>query len=205
MIGSSRGALKKLEDKEASKPVCTDGPRVSYQQAFNAYAKTWLSKAQDWITGLCAFCFLVYGCAGCGVYPLWSNAWLRMCKDGHEDDTDQTWEGGGHWRCGNCLEQWTWSTGGPRRAIVIGDLAGDEVFQAFIGSAKGGTAAEAARRAQCETQMAILKTASMLETLNGKEMTKENVLLGIKALNEKNAGQLGQMVKNQILLFQGSI
>ena len=115
-------------------------------------------------------------------YPLESNSWFRLSSKALEQG--HTYDAQGHWRCANCLEKWEWGVGGSKRIIITGSPEDVEIFVSFVGTIPD----------DLELQLGLLKAATLLKEVEGKTITKEVVMEGIKQLNERCSGRLGQML-----------
>ena len=137
------------------------------------------------MTEICLGIYLLYGCASCASYPLRSNSWFRLSHKA--DGQGHTYDAKGHWRCANCLEKWEWRVGGSKRIIITGSPQNLKIFVSFVGRIP----------VDLELQLGILKAVTLLKEVKGKTITKEVVMEGIKRLNERCWGRLGQMLPTQ--------
>lgn len=71
--------------------------------------------------------------------------------------------------------------------LVAGSPEDDEVFCSYVGTVP----------ADLELQLGLLKTATLLEEVKGKEVTKERILEAIRKLNDEVSGRLGQFLKTK--------
>ena len=71
--------------------------------------------------------------------------------------------------------------------LVAGSPDDDEVFCSYVGTAP----------ADLELQLGLLKTATLLKEVKGKEVTKERILEAIRKLNDEVSGRLGQFLKTK--------
>jgi hypothetical protein len=137
-----------------------------------------LRLAVDWVVELCNICYLWYACAACGMIPVRSNMWWRLVRlavefrEGLESASSDT----GHWHCGNCLTQWNWTSDGGKRVFAFGRLEDESqpVLWGYIGDTQG---------TKLESKIQALKACTMLEVLDGKEVTREHLLEAIEQLN----------------------
>ena len=132
----------------ASTPTDTTQTRVAFPtQSFVQLmsANQQLRKSTDFIYILSPWCALFYGCEHCLAVPLRSCSWWRTIRplSAPAEGLTESSGGGGnkpkaHWRCGNCLEEWTWGKQGATRVFAIGgnddkgDASSDYIY-AYIG------------------------------------------------------------------------
>ena len=177
--------MEKRRRSDASSSGAIEAPPISIREAVDGYKDTLIAKASDWVTKLCLGVYMLYGCAKCHVYPLESNRWFRFCWI--EKEKGKTYTKDGPWRCTSCLHKWTWAEGGTQRMLVAGSPDDDEIFCSYVGTAP----------ADLELHLGLLKTATLLEEVKGKEVTKERILEAIRKLNDEVSGRLGQFLKTK--------
>ena len=73
--------------------------------------------------------------------------------------------------------------------LVAGSPEDDEVLCSYVGTVPA--------TADLEWQQGLLKTATLLEEVKGKEVTKERILEAIRKLNDEVSGRLGQFLKTK--------
>ena len=151
-----------------------------------------LRSALDWVFMIGSWLFLLYGCPSCFIFPCMSNCWYRFQRLVKSEAVGATVCGDtdGQWRCANCLERWSWATGGAYRLLVIGDwnpIA--QTFQSYV-LAFVGQISDAQNN-----MINYLKGCKALETLNGHPITRENVLRMIHTLNVETDRRLTKGIK----------
>ena len=172
----------KKRRSDASSSGAIEAPPISIREAVDGYNNTLIAKGTDWVTQLCLGLYILYGCAKCHIYPLKSNKWYRLGWT--QERQGQTYTKEGQWRCGNCLHRWTWGEGGTQRMLVAGSPDDDEVFCSYVGTVPD----------DLELQLGLLKTATLLKEVKGKQVTKKRILEAIQILNDEVAGRLGQFL-----------
>ena len=76
--------------------------------------------------------------------------------------------------------------------LVAGSPDDDEIFCSYVGTAPN----------DLELQLGLLKTATLLKEVKGKEVTKERILEAIQKLNDECSGRLGQFLKTKVYRSQ---
>ena len=164
----------------------TDAGGVSYTEVFQQMtANQQYRKSTDFIYILSPWCALFYGCSYCRVVPLRSCSWWRVVRPATEPKEGLTEASGGggskpraHWRCGNCLEEWTWGDQGDKRVFAIGGNCGEgEVFTDYIYAYIG------AIPQSLENRINFIKGCVLLKQINGRVIGKETLLTAIAELN----------------------
>jgi hypothetical protein len=177
----SRGQfILKRHDVKASTAGSLAGLKAV--DVYNALVKSKeLRKGRDWISRLGPDVFILYGCINCKTWPLQSCSFYRTMKLAAKEDFGCSEGKDGTWRCGNCLEKWSWGADGCYRLFVIG------------GSPEADTMINHkywfidATTASIENKLQFLKGCQALKELNGRKVsiTFESVLQVIKTLNEE--------------------
>ena len=145
----------------------------------------------DWHTEIAGGTVRIhYGCWVCGTWTVASNTWWRMIRSKIGDLRDGLSDplAGCFWACGECCEEWTWGTGGHKRLIMIKNAEGKTHF-ATVGETQG---------TDLENLIHFLKAARALSYLNGRALTKVNIMallaevhvLAVRQLREQIPGQL---------------
>ena len=153
----------------------------------------------DWIIQV-GILYVMYGCGKCLGYPCRSNGWLRCTRGGKEEDEWGDSSAGvdvGHWRCprGGCFEKWTWTCGGNRRLVVMGQADVTTGFRPgylyrFCG----------ALSPKVENLLQFLKGATALQYLGDKPITKENLLQVIQTANTEVERKFSKGVREVVAL-----
>ena len=76
--------------------------------------------------------------------------------------------------------------------LVAGSPDDDEVFCSYVGKVPD----------DLELQLGLLKTATLLKEVKGKEVTKERILQAIQKLNTECSGRLGPFLKTKVYRSQ---
>ena len=194
--GFSRGKSKvhrvlNINDQKAlRKAAIGDAKPVSAKELFTEMRRNPdLRKASDWIVELCAFAYFWYACKVCGTFPVRSNMWWRLIRlvveytEGLESSSSDD----GHWHCGCCCAQWNWATGGACRVFGIGNMVDESqpVMWAFVGDTAG---------TKLETKINALKCCTALRELDGKEVTRANLITAIESLNSRAEKKLAHVL-----------
>lgn len=197
--GISRGnksklsALKTWDEKFERQRKLEEGPvKVTSVQVAEAMKSEEFCQALDWITELATFCFLFYGCV-CGLYPLASNWWWRLKRLCVQATAGKTVAGAAkdyRWHCGECGKHWTWTEGGHQRLLCVGNFEdeGCNAFFAYIGNTKDTT---------LENTINYLKGCRMLTQLDGRPVTRENIVATIQEMNNNTAKKLSRVLKRE--------
>ena len=165
----------------------SDASGVSHTELFQLMsANQQFRKSTDFIYILSPWCALFYGCEYCLVVPLRSCSWWRTVRplSAPAEGLTESSGGGGnkpkaHWRCGNCLEEWTWRKQGATRVFAIGGNGGEgDTFSDYI-YAYIGWIPQA-----LENRINFIKGCVLLKQINGRVIGKEVL---IKAITELNA------------------
>ena len=163
-----------------------DASGVSYTELFQTMSSNQQArKSTDFVYILSPWCTLSYGCQRCLVVPLRSCSWWRTIRPMSTPAPGLTESSGGsgnrpkaHWRCGNCLEEWTWGEQGTTRVFAIGgnDDKGDTYsgyIYAYIGAIPQAL----------ENRIIFIKGCVLMKQINGRAVTKEVLLQAITELN----------------------
>ena len=163
-----------------------DAEGVPYSEVYRQLASSQqVRKSTDFIYVLSPWCTLFYGCDYCQIVPLRSCSWYRTVRAASELREGLTEASGGrshkpaaHWRCGNCLEEWTWRQG-AKRVFAIGDVGDDgetdlkSCTYAYIGVIPQSL----------ENRINFIKACVLLKQINGRTIDKEMLLRAIAEVN----------------------
>jgi hypothetical protein len=125
-------------------------------------------EAADWVTELADGVSILYGCTGCGMYPLKSSSWWRCNVSINSKDGRVT---GGHWRCAGCLQSHSGETWPQMRLLVMGDGDGYTYFKI------GRTSSDV------DAKIRFLQMVRMVTPINGMPVSKEVLLNCIAHVN----------------------
>jgi hypothetical protein len=173
------------------------GPPADAEQTFKQLTQSGIfRRATDWYVEIASFTLLFYGC-GCGLYPVKPGHWwrlIRLCKEFKEGLSDAG-QDVGHWHCGACLAQWNWTSMGAKRMFVIGNLSDTRTLPVFcyIGDTQG---------TDLEQKIIFLKGVQMLRQLNGKPVTKENILELLEASTERVTAKLMRCIPQYMRMVE---
>ena len=165
-----------------------DADGVSYSEVFQQMtANQQFRKSTDFIYILSPWCALIYGCRHCMVVPLRGCSWWRTVRPSIELKEGLTEASGGgsnrpaaHWRCGNCLEEWTWGTQGDTRVFAIGGNGDDgEDFRDYIYAYIGVIPQS------LENRISFIKGCVLMKQINGRTIDKGMLLTAIAELGDK--------------------
>ena len=145
----------------------------------------------DWHTEIAGGAVRIhYGCWVCGTWTVTSNTWWRMIPSKIGDLRDGLSDAlaGCFWACGECCEEWTWGTGGHKRLIMIKNAEGKTHF-ATVGETHG---------TDIENLIHFLKAARALSYLNGRELTKVNIMALLAEVHVLAVRQLREQIPDQL-------
>ena len=170
-----QNAMQTMEDRINRDGAVEGKSAVDIKEVYTLTESSLARQAADWVCELALNLTILYGCIGCGVYPLMSSQWWRCNSQiNKEDGTVHD----GHWRCAGCLKRFAGSSGWSKRLLAIGDE--QQYFYFHLGSTS----------TMVEAKIRFLQLCQMLTVLDGKLVTKETLYECIRTLNERTQRRL---------------
>jgi hypothetical protein len=168
-----QNAMQSMEDR-INRDGGVEGKPVDIKDVYTLTESKHARQAADWVCELALNLAILYGCFACGVYPLQSSFWWRCNTTINPDGSMK----GGHWRCACCCERFTAGVGSTRRLLAMGTSEQYSYFH--IGDTSPLN----------EGKLRFLQMCQMVTVLDGKPVTKENLLECIAILNDRTQKRL---------------
>ncbi len=173
-----------------SKKCKEDLQGVSSLAVWNALSENQdFRKSTDWVQRLAPDFFLLYGCRKCLIWPFESCHWYRFCNM-QVDEGQQGFHENKYcdWRKPCCVDKWTWGADGKYRLICLGSSPDDELMSTCRYAFVGDDFPES-----LNNKMTFLKGCQALKQLNGREITKYNLLDMISEVNKQVSDRLSHL------------
>ena len=139
-----------------------------------------LKRSRDWVTDMGPLAVLLYGCP-CGCYPMKNGCWYKCVKWGTTMEEGMTNNGegtGAYWVCAVCGLRWFWKYG-HLRLFVVGTR--ESIMEGRYWFRHVGHNVDT----NAEAKILYIKGIRMLQELDGRRVTTNNILDCIESLNAK--------------------